>query len=144
MEFKNITKENIEVAAKIFMNSFNVAPWFEKWTLETGSARLSQIMRCEGSFGLVAYKHGDPCAMIVGHEEAYYDGTRFLIKEFCVDSTCKGGGIGTQTLNYYVNELKKRDIVHISLYTMREKRVFNFYEKNGFKEIEDLVMMELI
>lgn len=144
MDFKHITEQNIEIAAKIFMNSFNAEPWFEKWTIETGTSRLSQIMRCEGSLGLIAYKEGEPCAMIVGHEEAYYDGTRFLIKEFCVDSNCKGGGIGTKTLNHYVSELKNREIVHISLYTMREKRVFNFYEKNGFKEIEDLVMMELV
>ena len=144
MEFKNITEENIEIATKIFMNSFNAEPWFEKWTMETGKARLSQIMRCDGSLGLITYKDNKPCAMIVGHEESYYDGKRFLIKEFCVDSNCKGGGIGTKTLEYYMEKLKERGIVQTSLYTMRNKQILNFYEKNGFKEIEDLVMMELI
>ena len=144
MEFRKITDENIEVAVNIFINSFNGEPWFEKWTMESGKARLSQIMRCEGSLGFIAYKDNLPCAIIVGHEEIYYDGVRFIIKEFCVDSNCKGGGIGSQTLNYYLNELKKKEVVHVSLYTMREKRILNFYEKNGFKEIEDLLMMELV
>ena len=144
MEFKNITEENIEIATKIFMNSFNAEPWFEKWTMETGKARLSQIMRCEGSLGLIAYKDNIPCAMIVGHEESYYDGTRFLIKEFCVDSNSKGGGIGTKTLQYYMSKLKERGIVQTSFYTMRNKQILNFYKKNGFKEIEDLLMMESV
>ena len=144
MNFEYITEKNVAIAANIFMNSFNVEPWFEKWTEETGVKRLSQIMRGEGSLGVIAYENNEPMAMIVGHEEDYYDGTRFLIKEFCVDATKKGAGVGTRVLKYYVDELKERKIVHISLYTMREKRVINFYEKNGFKEIEDLVMMELI
>ncbi|MGL5066331.1 MAG: GNAT family N-acetyltransferase [Sarcina sp.] len=144
MNFEYITDKNVAIAARIFMNSFNSEPWFEKWTEETGVKRLSQIMRCEGSVGLIGYQNNEPCAMIVGHEEDYYDGTRFLIKEFCVDSGCKGGGVGTKVLKHYVETLKSKEVVHISLYTMREKRVVNFYEKNGFKEIEDLVMMELI
>lgn len=144
MEFKNITEENIEIATKIFMNSFNAEPWFEKWTMETGKARLSQIMRCEGSLGLIAYHNNEPCAIIVGHEEVYYDGVRFLIKEFCVDSNCKGGGIGTKTLKYYMNQLNDRGIVQTSFYTMRDKKILNFYQKNGFKEIENLLMMESV
>lgn len=143
MEFIKIDKSNIEIAAQIFKDGFTVEPWFEEWTDETAIKRISQIMRCEGSRGFIAYRDGVACAMIVGHEEDYYDGTRFLIKEFCVASNAKGGGIGTKLLNFYLEGLKEEGIVQVSLYTMREQRILRFYEKSGFKEIEDLVMMEI-
>ncbi|MGL4991555.1 MAG: GNAT family N-acetyltransferase [Sarcina sp.] len=143
MKFVTINDNNIEIAAGIFKRSFNAEPWCEKWDDVTAKKRISQIMRSEGAVGLITYVDDIPTAIIVGHEEDYYDGTRFLIKEFCVDNISKGNGVGTKTLEYYMNILKKRNIVQVSLYTLREKRVLNFYEKSGFKEIENLVMMEL-
>lgn len=143
MDFKVITGENINIAAQIFKNSFNAAPWFEKWSDETAFKRLSQIMRCDGAIGLIAYDDSMPAAMIVGHSEDYYDGTRFLIKEFCVVHGTNGKGLGTKVLAHYMGILKEKGIVQTSLYTLREKKVVRFYEKAGFKEIEDLVMMEI-
>lgn len=143
MRFVSITENNVEIAAGIFKRSFNAEPWYEKWDDETAKKRISQIMRSEGAIGFITYIDDVPVAMIVGHEEEYYDGTRFLIKEFCVDNVSKGNGVGSKTLEHYMNILKEKGIVQVSLYTLKEKRVLNFYEKSGFKEIENLVMMEL-
>lgn len=143
MEFLKINNENINIAAKIFKEGFNSEPWFEKWSDETALKRISQVMRCEGAIGIIAYDDSIACGMIVGHEEEYYDGTRFLIKEFCVDSNQKGAGIGTRLLNHYLDILKDKGIVHASLYTLRDNKTLRFYNKLGFKEIDDLVMMEM-
>ncbi|MGL4740774.1 MAG: GNAT family N-acetyltransferase [Sarcina sp.] len=143
MKFVSISDNNIEIAAGIFKRSFNAEPWYEKWDDITAKKRISQIMRNEGALGFITYVKETPSAIIVGHEEEYYDGIRFLIKEFCVDNTSKGNGVGSQTLEYYMNVLRKKGIVQVSLYTLKEKRVLNFYEKSGFKEIQNLVMMEL-
>ncbi|WP_297439472.1 GNAT family N-acetyltransferase [uncultured Clostridium sp.] len=143
MNFKRITKDNLKVAAKIYMECFNAAPWFEKWTMETSLKRISQIVKEDNHFGLLTYLKEEPCAIIVGHEEDYYDGTRCFIKELCVDSTLQGKGIGSKTLDYYIEELKRKDINHVSLQTLRNPKTLGFYEKAGFKEREHLIMLEL-
>lgn len=142
MLFKEINNENLNEAVKIFKDSFNAAPWFEKWTEETASKRLGQIINFEGGYGLIAHDGENNLAMIVGHEEYYYDGTRFNIKEFCVNDNFKGQGIGSKVLEEFVSRLKDRGIVQMSLYTLKEEKTLKFYVKNGFKEIENLVMME--
>lgn len=144
MEFKEITKDNIEIASNIFMECFNTTPWFEKWTIESSKKRLSQIVRNENDFGSLVYMNNEPCAIIIGQEEDYYDGVRCFIKELCVKASMQGTGIGSKVLKCYIEELKKKDIAHISLHTLRDSRIVNFYEKVGFKEREHLIMLELV
>lgn len=144
MKFEKIIKDNIEIASSIFMECFNASPWFEKWTMESSITRLSQIVINENDFGVLVYIKDLPCAIIIGREEDYYDGVRCFIKELCVTSSMQGSGIGSKILKYYIDELKKKEIVHISLHTLRDPRIVNFYQKAGFKEREHLIMLELL
>ena len=49
----------------------------------------------ESAYGLLAYDEAGLCGLVVGDEEQFYDEVQFQIREFCVDNSRRGQGLGT-------------------------------------------------
>lgn len=141
MRFERLEKKNIGEIANIYMKAFNAPPWNDKWTVETASKRLLQMLSHEASYGLVAYEEDNLVGMILGYEEQYYDGIKFEIKEFCTDPTLSGGGRGTKLLNEFERHLYEKGINDIILLTCRAEATQGYYQRRGYKDYEDMVLM---
>ena len=141
VKYKELTKEHIREIAEIYVDAFNSEPWNDKWTSESASKRISQMINCEGFDGLVAYEDEKLIGMILGNHEYYYDAMLFQIKEFCVDVKVKGTGIGAKLLNEFTTRLKTKGIGRIVLLTARTDGTEGFYKKHGFESFEGMVMM---
>lgn len=142
IEYKELTKEHIKEISKIYVNAFNSEPWNDKWTIESASKRISQMINCEGFYGLVVYEDEKLIGMILGSHEYYYDAMIFQIKEFCVDLNVKGTGIGSKLLDEFVERLKAKGINRIVLLTLRNPKTEGFYKRHEFESFDDIVMME--
>ena len=81
VEFKEITLDDIDELARMYVETFNAPPWNDNWTLETASKRLKQFINCEDFYGIKAYKSDILCGMILGNQEQFYDGIMFNIKD---------------------------------------------------------------
>lgn len=138
MNIREFKSDDIVKTVELYIRVFNSPPWNDKWTKETVIKRLTQMINCEGFYGLVCYENDEPIAMILGNHEYYYDGMQFIIKEFCVDNHFQGKGIGKKLLDIFTQKLKEKNIKETYLFT--SKRQSGFYEKCGFETL-DLVMM---
>ena len=141
MVFKDMSKDNIRELSQLYVKSFNAPPWNDKWSEEDAAIRLSQMIDKIGFYGITYYENDKLIGMILGHSEHYYDGTYFEIKEFCVDSNRSGKGIGSLILNTFLENLKIMGIRKVFLLTCRTLKTEGFYKKNGFKSVEEMVMM---
>ena len=141
MVFKDMTKDDIRELSQLYVKAFNSPPWNDKWSEEDVIIRLSQMIENKGFYGIKCYKNNKLIGMILGQSEHYYDGTHFEIKEFCVDNSESGKGIGSLILDNFIDILKKKGISKVFLLTSRAIKTEGFYKKNGFKSIEDMVMM---
>lgn len=139
MEYREITPDDVPELAKIYMDTFNAEPWFDKWTEKTAGKRLAQLLSHEGSDGLVSVENGAITGMILGEEEQYFDGVIFTIKEFCVKNNLRGKGIGKALLAEFENRLRGKGIRSVLLFTAPEDEAF--YQKRGYAETE-LVALE--
>ena len=74
MQFKQIELSDLNVLVKMYIETFNAGPWNDEWTVETASRRLTQMIKCPDSYGLLAYVDNVPAGMILGAEEQYYNG----------------------------------------------------------------------
>ncbi len=141
MIYKEFNINYLDEVSKLYVKSFNSPPWNDKWTEETAKKRLNQMLNCEGAYGLVCYLENEIVAMILGNHEYYYDGIHFNIKEFCVDNTKKGKGIGKKVLNEFTIRLKDKGISNIYLWTAKGDMTEGFYKKNGYDVMENLIVM---
>ena len=139
MEYRKITIEDLPELAKIYAETFNSDPWYDKWTLKTAEKRLSQLINNGGFFGIVSYKEEGITGMILGEEEQYFDGVIFNIKEFCVRNDLRGKGIGTELLAEFERNLKGMGIRETVLMTNLEDE--DFYKKRGFHRSRGVIYM---
>lgn len=139
MDYRNINIEDVPELGKIYAETFNSDPWYDKWTEKTAEKRLSQMIKNSGFFGMISYNESGITGMILGEEEQYFDGVVFRIKEFCVRNELRGQGIGTKLLVEFERVLKEKGIREAVLMTDSEDE--NFYVNFGFKRSNGVVYM---
>ena len=139
MDYREITIEDLSELAKIYAETFNSDPWYDKWTRKTAEKRLSQMINNGGFFGIVSYNEEGITGMILGEEEQYFDGVIFNIKEFCVKNDLRGKGIGTELFKEFERRLKGMGIRETVLMTNLEDE--DFYKKRGFNRSRGVIYM---
>ena len=74
MIFENLLYEDLKDIVPIYIDAFNREPWNDKWTIETASKRLKDMINTPGYYGLKVYENERIIGAIIGHREQYYDG----------------------------------------------------------------------
>lgn len=139
MDYRKITPKDVPELARIYAETFNSDPWYDKWTQKTAEKRLSQMVNNGGFFGIVSYDEEGITGMILGEAEQYFDGVIFNIKEFCVKNDLRGKGIGTELLSEFERMLRGMGIRETVLMTNLEDE--EFYKKRGFKRSRGIIYM---
>lgn len=139
MDYRKITAEDVPELAKIYAETFNSDPWYDKWTHKTAEKRLLQMAQNGGFFGLLSFDESGITGMIMGESEQYFDGVIFNIKEFCVKNELRGKGIGTELLAEFERCLKSMGIRETVLMTNLEDE--EFYKKRGFHRSRGVIYM---
>ncbi|MBQ7937754.1 MAG: GNAT family N-acetyltransferase [Oscillospiraceae bacterium] len=139
MDYREIVLEDIQELAKIYAETFNSDPWYDKWTQKTAEKRLYQMANNGGFFGILSYDESGITGMIMGESEQYFDGVIFNVKEFCVKNELRGKGIGTELLAEFERRLKGMGIRETVLMTNLEDE--EFYKKRGFDRSRGIIYM---
>ena len=64
MDYREIVIGDVADLAKIYAETFNSDPWYDKWTHETAEKRLSQMISNGGFFGILSYNEEGITGMI--------------------------------------------------------------------------------
>lgn len=142
MQFKIMTKNDLDQVARLYVEAFNGAPWYDQWTVEMVKKRLGQMLGCEESLGIIAYHNHQVLGLALGNKEYYYDAIHFHLKEVCVDPTIKGQGIGSKLMDELVKRVEIEGVSEIFLWTLRCNEMQSFYEKQNFKVEDKLMIMK--
>ena len=142
MYYEEITIDRLYELASLYVDTFNSEPWNEKWTINTATKRLCQMINTEDSFGLCAYQDGGICGAILGCIEQFYNGTIFNIREFWVKNNLRGQGIGTQIFLECEKRLKDKQVGTIILFTSKGDFTEHFYHKQNMKSNPQMIFME--
>lgn len=141
MEYNEINIEDVSDLVEIYIETFNSSPWNDKWTVETASKRLIQMINSECFYGLISSENNKVNGLILGHEEQFYDGLMFNVKEFCVKHELRGVGLGRKIFEEFEERLYKKGVNEIILLTCRSNETETFYKKRGLEEYRDLLIM---
>ncbi|NME81616.1 GNAT family N-acetyltransferase [Clostridium sp. SM-530-WT-3G] len=141
LEFKDVTLNDLDNMIGMYIETFNSEPWNDKWTEETAYKRLHAMINVEDFYGLCAYKNDQLCGVIIGCKEEFYDRTIFNLREFFVNNSLRGQGIGSKMMIELDKRLQIQGVKEIILYTIRNIMTEGFYEKCGFNTYDNMVVM---
>ncbi len=114
LQIRRMEKEDIESCTELFIQAFAREPWKE---------------------------NHEALAVCIGMSKPWMKGIEYYLDLLCVDWRWQGKGIGSLFLEKVQQELEKDGIHGVLLSTERTYPAYEFYKKNGFQEIEGIVLM---
>ena len=141
MIIQRLNETHLKACARIYAETFNDAPWHDKWDKESAYDRLNEIYETPRFLGMVAIEDDQVIGAVFGVLETWFKGHMYNLKEMFVMKETKGKGIGTVMMNKLEEELGNYDVHTIALFTSQGDLTEKFYIKNGYVSENDMVMM---
>lgn len=127
--------DDLPDAAKLFVRTFNAAPWNDAWSPRRARQRLADILATPGSAGVCLRRQGALAGFVLGHREHWFSGQHFLLQEMCVAAELQRRGHGRALLSLLIEGLD--DVEEVYLVTAAAGQARFFYESNGFRFSQD-------
>src|SRR5690348_805172 len=131
MEFRNISSDDLDALAEVYVKAFNAPPWNDGWTILAACERLSRFVITEGSYGVVAQEDGVVLGFALGRLERWIDGEHFHLKEMCVTPERQRSGVGSRILDALTSRLTQLGVSAVYLETLPHTQAAMFYERHG-------------
>jgi len=122
--------------AELYRAAFAGEPWNDDWSDTDQLTAYIKDLSCSFNslnYGIIA--DGKLAAMSVGTTRHWWEGTNYIIEEFCVSPEIQNKGLGSRFMKMIENDIRGRGIAGIFLQTDNDKPSYRFYLKNGFGEL---------
>ena len=106
--------------------------WSKEW---------NNVIKNNYFLGYVGIENNKIVAISIGMKKPWMNGMEYYIDEFCISHNMQGKGFGSQFLSKIEKDLKKLNLNGIILNTEKDYPAQKFYEKNGFKVLEGLIVL---
>ncbi|HEL1811961.1 TPA: GNAT family N-acetyltransferase [Streptococcus suis] len=142
MELKELCFSDMEMVKELFLSVFSQEPWNDDWSDEEQlDCYIGDLLGHPRALCFGLFDQGKLLGLSLGYIRYWYEGTEYRIEELCISRHYQGRGIGQDFLKRIEEQLERRQIVHILLQTERHLPAFSFYEKCGFRALEEDVTM---
>ena len=144
MELKviNLTEKYLEESVDLFIDTFSREPWNDEYdSREQVRDFFINHMNNNYFIGYIGLIDEKVVALSLGMKKPWIAGIEYYIDEFCISYDFQGKGIGSSFLKDIEELLIDEKVEGIILNTERDYPSCNFYEKNGFKILGNLVVL---
>jgi ribosomal protein S18 acetylase RimI-like enzyme len=141
MNVRPIERDDISRCAELFAATFAHAPWSEDWDIADATARLAEVYRTPGAYGVVAEDGAALVGFALGYTEQLNREQHFYLKEMAVAPERQQEGIGTALMEALGHNLAALGVSVIYLLTLRDSPAEAFYIKRGFHASSRMIVM---
>lgn len=139
---KRMEREMLDECVDMYINTFSKEPWYDTYESRDQVIRYFTNHFDNNYFvGYVGVFENKIVALSIGMKKPWINGIEYYIDEFCVRFNEQGKGIGSKFIKEIEEDINKDGMNGIMLNTEKEFPSYKFYRKNGFKELEGLVVL---
>ena len=137
-----LSEEYLEECVDLFIDTFSREPWNDKYdSREQVRDFFLNHMKNNYFLGYIGLINQKVIALSIGMKKPWICGLEYYIDEFCIGHAFQGKGIGSLFLKNIEELLTDDKVEGIILNTEKDYPSYEFYKKNGFKVIGDLVVL---
>ena len=137
-----MTAERLEEYVDVFINVFTKEPWNDVYESRGQVEAFFRNYMADNYFLGWALMRGGRCAgLCFGAKKPWLAGMEYWIDQFCVAEEFQRRGVGTLFLALVEDEAKRLGLGAIMLATSRGFPSEKFYLKNGFRRLDDTVLL---
>ncbi len=138
---KPCDEKNIERYGEIYATAFSGEPWNDPWKTEDAIVHIKELLESKHAYGLECRVDGKVAGFILGTSMLFHYGRTFEINDLAVDPEFQHRGIAKQLMDKLLLDIKEQGIVGVNLITAGNTFLSDFYEKYGFKEEKQVILM---
>ena len=142
MEMYSYCPVHLKQCAELFVKVFNASPWNDKWTTEKAAVLLTRFSNMPDFKGFVGEIDGKIAGACFGYKKMWWWGEEYYIEEMYIAQEHQRSGLGSKLMKYIEDVLKEENITAITLSTGRSTPAKDFYLKNSFYVVEDIIFMK--
>lgn len=137
-----IKKNMIDDCVDLFIGTFTKEPWNDVYESREQVVKFFNNHFNNNYFvGYAALLDNKVVALSIGMKKPWIEGFEYYIDEFCVSYEMQGRAIGSWFIKAIEVDIKEQGMNAIILNTEKDYPSQKFYEKNGFKTFNDLVIL---
>lgn len=137
-----IREEMINECVDLYIETFTKEPWNDVYeSREQVVSFFNNHFKNNYFIGYIAYLDNHLVALSIGMKKPWIEGFEYYIDEFCVSDKMQGKGIGSWFIKAIEKDIKEQGMNAIILKTENGFPAKKFYEKNGFKILDDLIVL---
>ena len=138
---KKLDQTNQKEIKALFLKVFTDEPWNDQWTDNQVNLYLNDLMNNSNSLSIGYYIEDCLIGLSLGYIFHWWQGTDYYVKELCIDSKYQNQGHGKLFLSLIEGYLKENNVTAYYLNTENDVIAYQFYLKNGFKELKNNVVL---
>ena len=138
-----VASSDIPMLAKVFVDTYDRFDVGERWTLVSAHALLSYWLDRQPDLAFLVKENDEIMGGFFAAIKPWWDGNHLVDGEIFTHPDCQGLGIGSALMKrMFEQAIERYDVKVWDMYTFRNtKHPLSWYEKLGFYEIKDWVMM---
>lgn len=134
--------ELLEASVDLFIATFSLEPWNDVYESRDQVVTFFKHHMDNNYFiGYVLKIDEEIAALSLGFQKPWMNGMEYYIDEFCVKKAIQKMGIGSQFLALIEADIKEKQMNAIILNTNKGFPAEQFYLKNGFEPLEDIIVL---
>lgn len=139
----NITvpnKEDILQCAKLYCSAYACEPWEEQYEESAVIKYIEEFLDSDTKRCFVIKEENKITGVALGLVIPCIDAPYFRVEDFCIAVEYQRTGIGSEFINLLGKEVEKLGCDSILLGTQKDFPAHRFYLKNGFQEVESVLL----
>ena len=144
MDIKIPESKDISECAKVYRAAYSAEPWKEIYEEKEVENYICAYLNSDTKCCFVAVEQNAIIGVILGLIVPCIDGPYLRIEDICISPEVQRKGCGSTFMELIAKEAAKRGCDSILLGTQREFPSHWFYLKNGFEEIESVLLFKEI
>ena len=136
--------ENVQACVKVYINAYQTEPWNEEYEISEVEKYISSYLNSDTKV-CFALQDGDVIKGVApGFVVPSISGPYLRLEDICIDSTEQRKGYGSVFMELLSIEAAKLGCDSLILGTQKDFLSHHFYLKNGFQEVESVLMYKEI
>ena len=135
------SEENAQRYGEIYAEAFSGELWNDHWKKEDAVIHVRELLESKQSYGLECETDGKIVGFILGTSMLFHYGRTFEINDLAVDPAYQRRGIAAKLLEQCIADIKEQGMVGVHLITAGEGILPEFYERYGFSEEKEVILM---
>ena len=132
--------KDIKACANAYIEAYAAQPWEERYEQSEVENYLSDYLNSDVKRCYALIENGEIKGVALGFVVPSIAGTYFRVEDFCVDASVQRKGYGSRFMELLTEEVAKVGCDSVILGTQRDYPSHHFYLKNGFQEVESVLL----